>query len=311
MSSSPIIEVSQLKKRFRSLNAVDDVSFLVHPGEIFALVGPDGAGKSTLIKILCTILLPDEGDALVMGLNLRQEAEKIRELIGYMPQRFSLYEDLTVEENLDFYGEIFSVPLEARSRRKEEVLKFSRLTRFFKKKADTLSGGMKQKLALSCALMHSPSLLFLDEPTTGVDPISRREFWALLFKLRREGTTVFIATPYLEEAERANRVAFMDGGRLIACDAPEALKAKAPEVVIVSAERLNEAKQALKMRYPNLNITVYGPFIKIYHPQPQIFFKEISDFCPQLGLKEVKITSPTLEDVFLQIELGENVRCQD
>jgi len=274
-------------------------------------VGPDGAGKSTLIKILCTILLPDEGDALVMGLNLRQEAEKIRELIGYMPQRFSLYEDLTVEENLDFYGEIFSVPLEARSRRKEEVLKFSRLTRFFKKKADTLSGGMKQKLALSCALMHSPSLLFLDEPTTGVDPISRREFWALLFKLRREGTTVFIATPYLEEAERANRVAFMDGGRLIACDAPEALKAKAPEVVIVSAERLNEAKQALKMRYPNLNITVYGPFIKIYHPQPQIFFKEISDFCPQLGLKEVKITSPTLEDVFLQIELGENVRCQD
>lgn len=274
-------------------------------------MGPDGAGKSTLIKILCTILLPDEGDALVMGLNLRQKAEKIRELIGYMPQRFSLYEDLTVEENLDFYGEIFSVPLEAKSRRKEEVLKFSRLTRFFKKKADTLSGGMKQKLALSCALMHSPSLLFLDEPTTGVDPISRREFWALLFKLRREGTTVFIATPYLEEAERANRVAFMDGGRLIACDTPEAMKAKVPEVVIVSAERLNEAKRALKMRYPDLNITVYGPFLKIYHPHPQILFKEISDSRPQLGLKEVKITSPTLEDVFLQMELGNGVRRQD
>jgi len=305
MSTSQIVIESQnLFKEFSGIIAVNEVSLNVSKGEIFSLVGPDGAGKSTFIRLLCTILAPDSGSARVLGFDIRKEPEDIRRLVGYMPQKFSLYEDLTVEENLNFYAHIFSIPLEEAQKREDEVLKFSRLAPFRKKRAGTLSGGMKQKLALSCALMHSPSILFLDEPTTGVDPISRREFWQLLFDLKAKGTTIFLATPYLEEAERSNRVAFMHTGRIIACNTPEKLKTSFKEKIIrLKSDHLLEAKEALLKVWPDLKIINYGSELRIISEDVSERKRKISKILMEnaIPLAELEITDPDLNDVFIQI----------
>lgn len=227
--AAPAIEAHGLSKRFgRDTHAVNGIDLRVEGGEIYGLVGADGAGKSTLIRMLATVLAPTEGDALVFGESVTTHPARVKPRIGYMSQRFSLYPDLTVRENLRFFADLRGVPREELRLRTTKLLEFSGLEGFSDRKAEHLSGGMKQKLALAVTLMHEPDLLFLDEPTTGVDPVSRREFWRIIAGLHRRGITVLVATPYMDEAERCTRVAFMDGGRLLFQDSPAALKQRVP-----------------------------------------------------------------------------------
>lgn len=222
------IVVAGLHKAFGETRAVAGIDLEVRSGEIFGLVGPDGAGKTTTLRMLAGILDIDAGDATVGGLSVRDDPEGIKGLVGYMPQRFSLYGDLTVAENIFFFANLFHIPADERARREQQLLEASRMTPFRDRLARNLSGGMKQKLALTCTLIHRPRILFLDEPTTGVDPVSRRDFWKILYELVREGMTLVVSTPYMDEAERCNRVAFMHEGRLLRCASPQALKAAMP-----------------------------------------------------------------------------------
>ncbi|MCR4428720.1 MAG: ABC transporter ATP-binding protein [Caldiserica bacterium] len=308
MFSSPkVIEANSLKKEFSGIPAVDGVSLTVDRGEIFSLVGPDGAGKSTLIRLLCTILSPDSGDASVLGFDIRKEPEKIRQAVGYMPQKFSLYEDLSVEENLRFFAQIFSLPEEDYQKRKEEVLRFSRLGPFKGNRARTLSGGMKQKLMLSCALMHSPAVLFLDEPTTGVDPISRREFWQLLFDLKLAGATIFIATPYLEEAERSNMVGFMHSGKIIALGTPEDLKASFKgRILSFKSDRFLELRAVILAEFPHFRVINYGNELRVFLDSHSPSFEEIERKLKGRFLEpfEMGYSDPDLNDVFIQVLQG-------
>ncbi|OGC05966.1 hypothetical protein A2230_08615 [candidate division WOR-1 bacterium RIFOXYA2_FULL_36_21] len=219
------IEAVNLTKKFKDFNAVSGLNLQIKRGEIFGFVGPDGAGKTTTLRMLSTAMEPTSGEASVLGLNVRTEEEKIRDKIGYMPQRFSLYGDLTVSENIDFFADIYKVEREYRRKRKAELLEFMSLAEFVKRKGRELSGGMQKKLALACNLIHTPKLLFLDEPTTGVDPISRREFWRILYGL--ENVTIVVSTPYMDEAERCNRVGLIREGRLLLCDVPSEIKKRA------------------------------------------------------------------------------------
>jgi ABC-2 type transport system ATP-binding protein len=219
-----IIQTENLTKKFKGLVAVDGLSLTVRQGEIFGLVGPDGAGKTTTIRMLVAIMDPTAGKATVAGYDTVQEAEAIKKRIGYMAQQFNLYSDLSVLENLHFFADVFDVQGRVRAERIERLLQFARLTAFKGRRAGRLSGGMKKKLALACSLVHQPDILYLDEPTTGVDPISRREFWDILTNLHIQGTTILVSTPYMDEAERCSRVGLMYQGRLIVCDTPERIK---------------------------------------------------------------------------------------
>jgi len=216
--TSPAVETTLLAKRFGRVEAVNALSLTIGRGEMFSLVGPDGAGKSTILRMLCGVLKPDSGSAQVLGLDLRRDIGEIKKRIGYFSQRFTLYGDLTVDENIEFFAEIHQVR-NYRARR-EELLEFTRLTPFRTRLAEQLSGGMKQKLALACTLIHTPEVIFLDEPTTGVDPVSRRDFWVILANLLRQGVTIVMTTPYLDEAERSTRVGLLNQGRLMTADAP-------------------------------------------------------------------------------------------
>jgi ABC-2 type transport system ATP-binding protein len=204
---------------------VDGLSFEVARGEVFGLIGPDGAGKTTAMRMLTAIMDPTGGSATVLGYDTRRESRPIKDRIGYVSQRFSLYGDLTVEENMEFSADLFQVPAAERPAQCERLLSASRMQPFTRRLARDLSGGMKQKLALACALIHTPEVLFLDEPTTGVDPVSRRDFWAILYGLVGEGMTLVVSTPFMDEAERCHRIALMDRGRLLVCDTPEAVRA--------------------------------------------------------------------------------------
>lgn len=213
------IEVRHITKRYGEVTALDDVSFSVGRGEVFGLIGPDGAGKTSMFRILCTLLLPDEGTATVDGFDVASQMKEIRKRVGYMPGRFSLYQDLTVQENLEFFATLFGTTIDEGYDSIKAI--YSQIERFRDRKAGALSGGMKQKLALSCALVHQPSVLFLDEPTTGVDPVSRKEFWDMLSTLKERGITIVASTPYLDEVRRCERVAFLSEGRLMGIDSPD------------------------------------------------------------------------------------------
>jgi drug efflux transport system ATP-binding protein len=219
-----VIETRDLTKRFGQLTAVDHLNLSVAEGEIFGLVGPDGAGKTTTLRMLCALMDPSEGAAQVAGHDVVRESQAVKDQIGYMAQRFGLYQDLTVAENMAFYADLFNIVGDERERLKERLLRMTRMDPFQQRQAGRLSGGMKQKLALMCTLLHRPRILFLDEPTNGVDPVSRRDFWAILYQLLKEGITIFMTTAYLDEAERCNRVGLMHKGRLIRCEAPDALR---------------------------------------------------------------------------------------
>jgi ABC-2 type transport system ATP-binding protein len=222
-----IIEIRDLTRRFGGITAVDHLNLSVAAGEIFGLVGPDGAGKTTTLRILCGLMNPTEGSARVAGHDVEKDPRAVKDQIGYMAQRFGLYGDLTVEENMFFYADLFGIVGAERRELTGQLLHMTRMEPFRGRQAGRLSGGMKQKLALMCTLLHKPQILFLDEPTNGVDPVSRRDFWAILYQLLKEGITVFMTTAYLDEAERCNRVGLMNHGKLIRCDTPERLRAAA------------------------------------------------------------------------------------
>ena len=222
-----IILTTDLTRRFGGVVAVDRLNLAVNAGEIFGLVGPDGAGKTTTLRLLCGLIEPTEGSAKVAGYDVSRETQTVKDRIGYMAQRFGLYQDLSVKENMDFYADLFGIFGNERAELEQRLLRMTRMEPFRDRRAGQLSGGMKQKLSLMCTLLHRPEILFLDEPTNGVDPVSRRDFWTILYQLLRDGITIFMTTAYLDEAERCNRVGLMYRGRLIRCDAPEALKAGA------------------------------------------------------------------------------------
>jgi ABC-2 type transport system ATP-binding protein len=221
---APIIETRGLTRRFGALTAVDHLNLTVARGEIFGLVGPDGAGKTTTLRMLCGLMDPSEGSARVAGHDVARESRAVKDQIGYMAQRFGLYADLTVEENMVFYADLFGITGTVRGELNAQLLRMTRMEPFRKRQAGRLSGGMKQKLALMCTLLHRPQILFLDEPTNGVDPVSRRDFWAILYQLLKDGITIFMTTAYLDEAERCNRVGLMNKGRLIRCSSPDVMK---------------------------------------------------------------------------------------
>jgi len=231
----PIIETRGLTRRFDALTAVDHLDLTVERGEIFGLVGPDGAGKTTTLRMLCGLMNPSEGSARVAGHDVERESRAVKDQIGYMAQRFGLYQDLTVEENMVFYADLFGIMGEERERLTDRLLRMTRMEPFRGRQAGRLSGGMKQKLALMCTLLHRPQILFLDEPTNGVDPVSRRDFWAILYELLKEGITIFMTTAYLDEAERCNRVGLMHKGKLIRCSAPEEMKREAGAATLEEA----------------------------------------------------------------------------
>ncbi len=219
-----IVHADHLTRRFGSLTAVDHLSLEVAEGEVFALVGPDGAGKTTTLRLLCGLMDPTEGSAVVAGHDVSKDTDAVKDQIGYMAQRFGLYGDLSVDENMQFYSDLFGIGGRVRDELTARLLQMTRMEPFRKRLAAKLSGGMKQKLALMCTLLHKPRVLFLDEPTNGVDPVSRRDFWAILYQLVKDGLTVLVTTAYLDEAERANRVGLMHRGRMIRCDTPAALR---------------------------------------------------------------------------------------
>jgi len=262
--TAPAIDVRDLHKEFRHVEAVAGVTMTIPRGEVFGLVGPDGAGKSTLIRMLATVLAPTSGDAFVFGDSVVSNPHAVKPRIGYMSQAFSLYGDLTVQENLDFFAELRGVPRKDMAARSERLLEFSGLTEFKKRQAQFLSGGMKQKLALAATLISEPDLLFLDEPTTGVDPVSRREFWKIISGLHRQGITVFVATPYMDEADRCDEIAFMTQGRIILRDTPAGMKARVPgRVVEVAVNDYRTAMPVLRALPCVISLEVSGEMLRV------------------------------------------------
>jgi ABC-2 type transport system ATP-binding protein len=303
-SGEAAIRAQGLTRRFGGLTAVDHLDLEVAVGEAFALVGPDAAGKTTTMRMLVGILDPDEGRAEVLGFDTVQDSEPLKEQIGYMPQRFGLYDDLTVAENIAFYADIYRVERAERDRRMPELLSFSNLTPFTDRLARNLSGGMRQKLGLVCALIHTPRLLFLDEPTFGVDPVSRREFWEILYRLLGGGLTIFLSTAYLDEAERAHRVGLIHQGRLLVVDTPKAIKSSfRGELLEARASDLWAARKILAAHPLVQQCLAMGERLMLTVASAAQAVEPLTTVLTQAGLTEVAIApaEPNLEDLFVQI----------
>jgi len=300
---SPLaVETRGLSKRFESVEAVRSLDLAVREGEMFCLVGPDGAGKTTTIRMLCGLLAPTAGEASVLGYDVVRQGGEIKNRIGYLSQRFSLYGDLTVDENIEFFAEIHLVR-DFRKRR-EELLDFTRLAPFRKRLAERLSGGMRQKLALACTLVHTPRLIFLDEPTTGVDPVSRRDFWAILSALLKTGVTIVMSTPYMDEAERSSRVGLLAGGRLLAADTPGAVKRlmRGTVVEIVSPE-IRRAFGILKALPGVREVQLFGDRLNAVVDDPDAEVPRIEAALAEEGIPVLaeRRLPPSLENVFISI----------
>jgi len=297
-----IISTRDLTRHFGGMTAVDHLSLQVSKGEIFGLVGPDGAGKTTTLRMLCGLMDPSEGAAEVAGYDVRRNPQAVRERIGYMAQRFGLYADLSVDENMAFYADLFGISRSERAALLPDLLRMTRMEPFRKRTAGRLSGGMKQKLALMCTLLHRPQILFLDEPTNGVDPVSRRDFWAILYQLVQSGITVFITTAYLDEAERCNRLALMDHGRLIQCDSPEALRHGREEGCYEVQVREHRAARLILQRAEGvISAEPFGAVLHVFIKPARISPQALMEQMEQAGLGPAvfrKIT-PSLEDVFI------------
>jgi ABC-2 type transport system ATP-binding protein len=299
------VRVTGLTRRFGDVTAVDDLSLEVGAGELFGLVGPDGAGKTTTLRMLAGVLRPSGGDAEVAGISVAHDPEAAKPYLAYMAQRFGLYEDLTVEENLHFYADLFRVPRWARPERLDRLYRFSRLGEFRTRLAGALSGGMKQKLALSCCLVHRPRVLLLDEPTFGVDPISRRELWLILHEMVAEGTTVVVSTSYLDEAERCARVGLLNEGRLMALDTPAALQASLPGTLMsLGSRQPRSLRAALRALGGVSGATLFGQTVHALL-EPGVAW---SDVAPRLEAGLVlyaEQVTPSLEDVFIHLVHGD------
>ena len=296
------VETRGLAKRFEAVEAVRSLDLAVREGEMFGLVGPDGAGKTTTIRMLCGILSPTAGEASVLGYDLRREAGEIKQRIGYLSQRFSLYGDLTIDENIEFFAEIHRVR-DFRMRR-DELLEFTRLTPFRRRLAERLSGGMRQKLALACTLIHMPRLILLDEPTTGVDPVSRRDFWAILSSLLKSGITIVMATPYMDEAERCSRVGLLADGKLLAADTPAKVKLlmRGTIVEIVTPD-IRRAYAVLKTLNGVREVQLFGDRLNAVVDDPEREIPVIEAALSREGIPmlQKRILPPTLENVFISV----------
>ena len=307
--ATPIITVSRLTKRFAKVTAVDMVSFVVSPGEIFGLVGPDGSGKTSTMRMLAGVMRPDEGGIVVDGVDVLSDRETVRLHISYMPQRFGLYEDLTVDENIRFYAELFEVPRAVREQRSQQLLAASGMTGFRTFLAGQLSGGMKQKLGLTCALVHAPKILLLDEPTTGVDPVSRRDFWRILYGLRDEGVTIVISTAYLDEAERCDRLVLLQGGRARYCDTPTALKERMPGALIAVRSSEGRAVRDVISGLPGVShVILVGDGVHAVVDDAALRMPQLIEalLLARVPYADIAEATPSMEDVFLALlEVGD------
>ena len=300
-----VVEVEDLVKKFGSFVAVDHIHFQVEKGEIFGFLGPNGAGKSTTIRMLCGLLLPTSGKGKVAGFDIMKEPEKIKQAIGYMSQKFSLYDDLTVAENLHFFGGIYGLSGSLQREREREVLEMIGLQGFQERSTRTLPVGWKQRLALGCAILHAPSALFLDEPTSGVDPISRRNFWSLIQEMGEEGVTTFVTTHYMDEAEYCGRLALIYQGRIIALGTPSELKLKtlSQGVLEVECDPLVPALDLLKKEPWVSESAVFGDGLHVIGKEGADLEREIHVLFQKHGilLKRVGTIRPSLEDVFVSL----------
>ncbi|MEI6519489.1 MAG: ABC transporter ATP-binding protein [bacterium] len=291
-----IVDIAGLNKTFGELSAVRDVSLSVERGEIFGLLGPDGAGKTTMMRMLAGIMPPTSGNMLITG----KKVDEVKTTIGYMPQRFSLYGDLTVEENLLFTASLYGIPDADRISAENELLEFSRLAPFRKRLARNLSGGMKQKLALSCTLIHTPQLLLLDEPTTGVDPISRRELWKILYSLPAKGVTIIISTPYMDEAERCNRIAFINKGEIVRVGTPDELKNDAGNYLLeIEVDNARRISPQIAVLPGILDVQIFGDKLHVSSLDIDNAEKAVRNITGEKAI--INRIPPTLEDAFIRL----------
>jgi len=306
--SEPMIECDGLTKRFGTFTAVDHVSFSVGKGSIFGFLGPNGSGKSTVIRMLCGILEPSEGTARIGGHDIIKEGEQIKEMIGYMSQKFSLYDELTTNENLLFAGKLYGLKGRALNERRDELIALTHLEPYLNRRAQLLSGGWRQRLAMACSLMHKPTVLFLDEPTAGIDPVARRELWDLLFEFAGEGMTLFVTTHYMDEAERCDHVGYIYMSKLIVCGEPDELK-QMPEVnppgtrrLDVTCDHVTTALQAMRQLDGVRNATVFGQSMHLLVDQ-KVKRAQIEQKLRTVGISHAEIheIGPSLEDVFVTL----------
>lgn len=304
--SESIVQLLNVSKKFRDTEALVDISFEVLKGELFGLVGPDGAGKTTLMKILCGVENKDSGKILIFGLDVDNYRSKINRRVGYLSQRYSLYGDLTIDENIEFFARIHGV--KNFQTRRNKLLELTRLSPFRKRLVDKLSGGMKQKTALACALIHEPDILLLDEPTNGVDPVSRRDFWSILAELQKQGITIIISTPYLEETERCERVSILSSGRLIGIDQPQNLKKLISDNVYeIICSPVREAYRFIQSEFSETEVQMFGDKINV------ISNKSIDIFITLLKENKISVLDyrqkiPSIENVFIHLLRKEEMK---
>lgn len=302
------LTLTQVVKKFGTLTAVNNISLFVEPGEMFALVGPDGSGKTTVIRMLCGITVPTSGELSVLGYDVRTNIKEVRRHIGYLSQKFSLYGDLTIDENIEFFAEIHGI--RNYDARRTELLDFMRLTKFRDRLADKLSGGMKQKLALACTLIHAPRVIFLDEPTTGVDPVSRRDFWKILSSLLKSGITIVMTTPYLDEAERCTRVALMSEGRIMLCDTPQNIKKVLKgEVVEIVCSNIRQSFSLLKAAPGVREVQAFGDRLNVLLNNAQKEIPRVRSLLTGAGIEitQWRVVTPSLENVFISLMTEQNI----
>ena len=296
------IAVANISKSYKDVNALQNISFDVNKGELFGLIGPDGAGKTTLFRILTTLLIADQGKAAVAGLDVVNDYKAIRQHVGYMPGRFSLYQDLTVEENLSFFATIFGTTIEENYELIKDI--YVQIAPFKKRRAGKLSGGMKQKLALSCALIHKPKVLFLDEPTTGVDPVSRKEFWEMLKRLQLKGITILVSTPYMDEAALCDRIALIQDGKILEIDTPQKIVKKYPKTLYnISATNMYALIESLKAYKNQYSVYPFGEFVHYTDSRTDFDPKELHRYLEANGLTNITIETAqaTIEDTFMEL----------
>ncbi len=302
-----IVCADHLSRSFKKIAALAEIDLSVQRGEIFGLVGPDGAGKTTMLRLLAAVMAPTAGRVTVAGHDSVKDAEEIRAHVGYMPQKFSLYGDLSVRENLEFYADIFGVHGAERQRRFEQVLSFAHMGNITDRRARQLSGGMQKKLGLACTLIHRPDVLLLDEPTTGVDPVSRREFWDLLTELHLQGTTMVVSTPYMDEAERCNRIGLLFKGHLIECGTPGEIKALVKgQVIEFLPDRLEAARVLLATQPGVLEVQIYGTLLHVFVEDATLAWPRLQTLLKEnkIQIDAVRLIHPRMEEAFISLIRG-------